>query len=622
MVTRRKKAASASAPRSRRSAPRRSRKSRGTDAEKKTVALLTRELDEARQHNVRLFDEVQARTHELSEALEQQRATSEVLGVISSSPGELEPVFQATLTNATRLCDASYGAMWLTEGDRLRNAAFHGTLPTAYIELWRSARVGHTAPIGRVAQSRKPLQIADLREDQTYLDGNPLTLTAVHVAHIHTLALVPLLKDNEFVGAISLYRKEIRPFTDKQIELVKSFAAQAVIAIENARLLNELRQRTSDLGEALEQQTATSEVLRVMLRVISGSPGELGPVFDAILENATHICEAKFGTLFLREEDAFPVVALHNTPPALAELRRRHPVLRPGPGTSLSRSTKTKQAVQIADITADQAYFENDPDRVALAELGGYRSVLSVPMLKNNDVIGAINIYRQEPQSFAEKQITLITSFANQAVIAIENTRLLNELRESLQQQTATSEVLSVISSSPGELQPVFQAMLANATRLCEAKFGDIFRFDGNAFHYAAGVDTPPELAEFQKRRGPFLPTEGGGMDLMMRTKRVIHIADNAAETVLTPATRLGGARSIVYVPMLKDDALVGAIVIYRQEVRPFTDKQIELVTNYANQAVIAIENTRLLNELRESLQQQTATADVLKVISRSTFRS
>jgi signal transduction histidine kinase/DNA-binding NarL/FixJ family response regulator/HPt (histidine-containing phosphotransfer) domain-containing protein len=602
MVTRRKKQTLASGQRPRKSAPRSSRKTRGPDAEMKTDAL---------------------RNSELSGALEQQRAAFEVLQVISRSSGELEPVLQAILAHATRLCGATYGAIWLKDGDCFRNAAFHGALSAECVELWRSTTVGRTAPVGRVAESRKPLQIADLREDQTYLDGHPLTITAVHVAGIHTLALVPMLKEDEFVGAISVYRKEIRPFTDKQIELVKSFAAQAVIAIENARLLNELRQRTSDLGEALEQQTATSEVLRV----ISGSPGELGPVFDAILENATRICEAKFGTLFLREDDAFRVVAMHNSPPALAELRRRHPVLRPGPGTSLSRSTKTKQVVQIADITADQAYFENDPDRVALAELGGYRSVLSVPMLKNNDVIGAINIYRQEPQSFVEKQITLITSFASQAVIAIENTRLFSELRESLAQQTATADVLKAITSSSGDLDLVFQVILENAVGICEANFGTLQLRENDAFRVVAMRNPPPALAEARRRNPIIHPTAHNAIGRVLATKRFVHIADytqelahmhgeGAAKTIV----ELGGARTVVVVPMLKEDDLIGNILIYRQEVRPFSDKQIALLSNLAAQAVIAIENARLVNELRQSLQQQTATSDVLKVISRSTF--
>src|SRR5262245_8920444 len=239
-----------------------------------------------------LKKKLEGRTRELAEALEQQTATSEVLRVISSSPGDLQPVFEAILTNATRLCEASYGAMWLKEGDRFRNAAFHGALRTAYIEQWRSATVGRTAPLGRVAQSRKPLQIADLREDQTYLDGHPLTVTAVDVAGIRTLALVPMLKEDEFVGAISIYRKEVRPFTDKQIELVQNFASQAVISIENARLLNELR-------ESLQQQTATVDVLRI----ISSSPGQLAPVVEAMLQNAVRICEAKFGTMYLCEGD-------------------------------------------------------------------------------------------------------------------------------------------------------------------------------------------------------------------------------------------------------------------------------------------------------------------------------
>jgi GAF domain-containing protein len=394
-------------------------------------------------------------------------------------------------------------------------------------------------------------------------------------------------------------------------------------------LQEQLKRQARELDEAREERAALAEVLRV----ISTSPGELEPVFQAVLENATRICEAKFGTLWLYGGDAFHAASLYNAPPAYIEVRKRGPV-RPDPRTPLGRVVQTKEAVQIADITTEQAYIEGDPLFVTTVQVGGFRTVLAVPMLRENELIGVIAIHRREVKPFTAKQIDLVQNFAAQAVIAIENTRLLNELRqrtddlsESLEQQTATSKVLRVISSSSGDLEPVFEALLQNATRLCEGKFGDIFRFDGKLFYFAARVDTPPELAQFQKRRGPFLPVEGGGMDRMMRTKQVIHTADSATESFPTPAARLGGAKSIIWVPMLKDESLVGAISIYRQEVRQFTDKQIELVKNFAAQAVIAIENARLLNELRqrtadlsESLQQQTATADVLKVISRSVF--
>jgi GAF domain-containing protein len=270
--------------------------------------------------------------------------------------------------------------------------------------------------------------------------------------------------------------------------LVKNFAAQAVIAIENARLLKELRQRTIDLTESLEQQTATSEVLRV----ISSSPGELQPVFQAMLENATRICDAKFGAMYFREGDAFRAVAMHGAPPAYRS-SRLHALIRPGPNTGLGRTLQTRDVVQIEDIAADHVYSERDPMRVAAVELGGIRTLLSVPMLKEQEIIGAITIYREVVRPFADKQINLVRNFAAQAVIAIENTQLLNELRqrtsdltESLEQQTATSEVLKVISSSPGELEPVFQAMLENATRLCEAPFGNLTLFEGNGFRIVA----------------------------------------------------------------------------------------------------------------------------------------
>jgi GAF domain-containing protein len=392
----------------------------------------------------------------------------------------------------------------------------------------------------------------------------------------------------------------------------------AVVALEGRleRRTRELAHARARLAEALEQQAATSEVLQV----ISSSPGALEPVFQAMLEKATRVCEAKFGNLLLYDGKTFRRVALYNAPPAWAALSRRDRVIRTGANSPLVRMLATKQLIHIPDIRTEQAYSDGEAALVGLADLAGARTVINVPMLKENELIGAIAIYRQEVRPFSDKQIELVQNFAAQAVIAIENTRLLNELRESLQQQTATADVLHVISSSPGELKPVFETMLANATRICEAKYGVLFRYDDGSFYPAATLNPPPALADFLRQRGRFLPAAGTALDSAIKTKKVIHIEDDAAQEVPTAPARLGGARSYIAVPMLKKNEVVGAIVIYRQEVRPFTDKQVELVTNFAAQAVIAIENTRLLNELRESLQQQTATADVLKVISRSTF--
>jgi len=571
-----------------------------------------------------LEKKVELRTHELSEALEQQTATSEVLSVISSSPGELEPVFQAMLENAVRICEAKFGTMFLREEDAFRTVALHNA-PPAYAELRRRNPVIHPHPssaLPRLVATRQVVHITDILVDQGYLAGAPSSVAIFETAGARTLLVVPMLKDNEVVGAILIYRQEVRPFSEKQIELIQSFAAQAVIAIENTRLLKELRQRTDDLSESLEQQTATSEVLKV----ISSSPGELEPVFNAMLANAVQICEATFGMLFRVEDGMVRADAMMGVPPAFAEFWQRGPQ-RPGRRTALGRTIETKQTIHIVDVTKEPAYVDGESVFVAAVTLGGFRTILNVPMLKDNSVIGTLAIYRQEVNPFSDKQIELVQNFAAQAVIAIENTRLLKELRqrtddlsESLDQQTATSEVLKVISSSPGELKPVFQAMLENATRICEAKFGVLFRIEGRTFHFAAEVSSPLEYAEFNRRRGPFQPPAGGLLDRMMQTKQVSHTVDHAAEAAPGPSAKLGGARSSVCVPMLKENEIVGCIVIYRQEVRPFTEKQIDLVTNFAAQAVIAIENTRLLKELRESLQQQTATADVLKVISRSTF--
>jgi two-component system NtrC family sensor kinase len=545
------------------------------------------------------------RTRELNAALEQQTATAEILNVISKSPGDLEPVFNAVLDNATRLCEANFGILYRFEEDAFWATALRGA-PPAFAAFQRSGpiRPGPTNALGRVASSRQPVHIVDVTAGPSYKSGDHYVVKSVRLSGSRTILIVPMLKDDALVGAITIYRKQIRPFSDRQIGLVTNFAAQAVIAIENTRLLNELR-------ESLEQQTATSEVLKV----ISSSPADLKPVFQAILENATRICEAKFGNLALLQDRELSMAAMHGAPRAFLEFRSRNPKLPAGPESPLVRVFKSKSMAHIADLAADEHFA-----RSAIARLAKARTFVGVPMFKEKEFIGAIAIYRQEVRPFTGKQIELLINFAAQAVIAIENARLLSELRESLEQQTATSEVLRVISSSPGELEPVFQSMLQNATRICEAKFGVLFRFDGKNAASAAHFGTPPELAEFHRRHGSFVPAPDTQLAHVMRTKQASHTADYAAEAPSSPAVTLGGARSTVDVPMLKDGELIGAFSIFRQEVRPFTDKQIELVKNFAAQAVIAIENTRLLSELRELLQQQTATGDVLKVISRSTF--
>jgi two-component system, NtrC family, sensor kinase len=556
----------------------------------------------------------------LAESLEQQTATSEVLQVISSSPGELEPVFDALLANAVRLCEAKFGALYLSEGDAVRMVATSGLSRQVDEEL-RSAglrRPGPRTALGRVIATKRTAHVADALNEPGYVKPGFSRPQLSLVAGARTLVAVPMLKEGALVGAIVIYRQEVRPFTDKQIELVSNFAAQAVIAIENTRLLNELR-------ESLQQQTATSEVLGV----ISSSAGELEPVFETMLANATRLCGAEFGILNLDDGDVSRIAAVYNVPPALAATQNVPFRIHPKSGQAEIR--RTKQAVHIDDIRAMPPYLEGDPRLVALADLGGARTTVAVPMLKEDALLGTITIYRQEVRPFTDKQIELVKSFANQAVIAIENTRLLNELRESLQQQTATADVLKVISSSPGKLEPVFQAMLENVVRICEAKFGMLYLYDGDeggGFRVVAAYNVPPALAE-ARRRGPIRPPQGKGAPLgdVIRTRQTAQVADLAASQAYAerhPATvagvELGGVRTLLIAPMLKEGELVGAFSIFRQEVRPFTDKHIDLVENFAAQAVIAIENTRLLNELRESLQQQTATADVLKVISRSTF--
>ena len=387
-----------------------------------------------------LEQKVEQRTAELSQTLQQQTATSEVLKVISSSPGELEPVFETILVNAMRLCEASHGVVWLREGDGFRSAAFRGTLPKAFVDLWQPGtfvRPGSDAPIVLAAQSGKAIQVEDLKDSPAYRSGDSLPVAAVEIAGIRTIISVPMFKDNECVGAIALSRKEVRLFSEKQIEFVANFAKQAVIAIENARLLNELRERTDDLSESLEQQTATSEVLEV----ISASSGDLAPVFQKMLENATRICGANFGTMNLYEESGFRTVALYNAPQAYAATQL-HKVIHPHPQSGLGTIERTRQSFHIEDIRTQPPYLEGNPNVRALADLAGARTLLIVPMLKEDDLIGAITIFRQEVRPFTEKQTELVTNFAGQAAIAIENARLFEQVQERTRELSQSLEDL------------------------------------------------------------------------------------------------------------------------------------------------------------------------------------
>ncbi len=423
--------------------------------------LATKAAQRRGKHAARQDTENARLARELEEAREQLTATSELLKVISSSPGELELVFEAILENATRICQARFGTLNLYDGDVFRRVAIHNPTPQFAMRRGEVIRPHPESGFGYVARTKQVVHIDDVRTRRPYLEGDEANVKFVDLTGARTVLAVPMLKENELLGLVAIFRQEVRPFTDKQIELVKNFAAQAVIAIENARLLSELR-------ETLDRQTATSEVLGV----ISASPGELEPVFAKILENAARICEAKFANLFLCEsEHTFRLAANRGAPAAYVERWARIPVLsvEDNPQNPLARLAATKRPVNILDLRAEPGYKDRDLRFVTLVEAAGARTHTLIPMLKEGALVGAIAVYRQEVRPFADKQIELLTNFAAQAVIAIENARLLSELRERtddltelLAQQTATSEVLQVISSSPGEVDAVFNSILNN----------------------------------------------------------------------------------------------------------------------------------------------------------------
>ncbi len=509
------------------------------------------------------------------------------------------------LENATRVCGAKFGTMVLYEGDHVRRAALYNVPPAfAAVQKTDVWRPHPESGLNAIAKTKQVIHVDDLRTHGPYLQGDPMVRALSDLAGARTIVMVPMLKENELIGAISIYRQEVKPFTDKQIALVSNFANQAVIAIENTRLLRELRQRTDDLSESLEQQTATAEILSS----ISGSLTDTKPVFDAIVRNLRRLFGTRFAVLQTLRDDGMVEMPAVDGDPGFEKLIDRYP--RPlSDDTVGGLAMLSKHPVQYSPVLGNPATPATTQE---FARDFGFDSVIFTPMLLAGRVIGAIGVARREPMPFDEKQIALIGSFASQAVIAIENTRLLKELRqrtddlsESLEQQTATSEVLETISSSPGELEPVFQKMLENATRVCGANFGTMNLYDGEAFQAVANYNIPPAYTAL-RHGAPIRPHAESGLAAVIRTHQAVHIHDLrkgraylAGDPSVVGISDIAGARTIVIVPMLKEDELIGNIAIYRQEVRPFTDKQVGLVENFTKQAVIAIENTRLLRELR-----------------------
>src|SRR5262249_44134673 len=547
-----------------------------------------------------------------AEALERETAASEILRIISGSPADAQPVFDAVAESAARLCAADDAVIWRLEGDGLRAVAHHGP-------------VGHVAALvipvlrgtvtGRSVVDRETVQVTDLQaEVDEFPEGSAIARQFGH----RSIVSVPILREGVAIGVIALRCAEVQPFTEKQIALLKTFADQAVIAIENVRLFTELQEKNRALTDALEQRTATSEILGV----ISRSPTDVQPVFDAIVRSAVRLLDGLHGVVDRFDGELIHLAAQYNyTPEALQMTLRMYP-RQPDRKQAAGRAILTGDVVNIADAQADPEYATD------LAVAGGWRSILNVPMLREGKPIGTIGVIRGQAGRFSDAQVELLRTFADQAVIAIENVRLFTELQEknraltdALEQRTATSEILSVISQSPTDVQPVFDTIVQSGARLCNATTAAVVLSDGTMMRVPANYGRSPEVLAAARALWPrpLDATTAAGMAIL--TRSVIQIPDSedpSTSEFVRKSGRLLGYRSSLAVPMLRGAEAIGAIRVTRTESGRFPDAEIELLKTFADQAVIAIENVRLFNETKEALDRQTATSEILGVISSS----